>query len=54
LSGATAGGGSGKLVLEDQNAGIPDAVAVKAIARASIWFEQLATGKSRDGGNCDG
>jgi len=25
---------------------IPDAVVVKAIARASIWFEQLATGKS--------
>jgi len=44
---ATPGGGSGKLVFEGQNARIPDAVVVKAIARASIWFEQLATGKSR-------
>jgi site-specific DNA recombinase len=44
---ATPGGGSGKLVFEDQNARTPDAVVVKAIARASIWFEQLATGKSR-------
>jgi hypothetical protein len=43
----TPGGGSGKLVFEDQNARTPDAVVVKAIARASIWFEQLATGKSR-------
>ena len=25
----------------------PDAVVVKAIARASIWFEQLTAGKSR-------
>jgi hypothetical protein len=39
--------GSGKLVLEDQNAKTPDAVVVKAIARASIWFEQLTAGKSR-------
>jgi site-specific DNA recombinase len=44
---ATAGGGSGKFVFEDQNAKIPDAVVVKAIARASIWFEQLTTGRSR-------
>jgi site-specific DNA recombinase len=40
-------GGSGKLVFEDQNAKTPDAVVVKAIARASIWFEQLTTGKSQ-------
>jgi hypothetical protein len=39
--------GSGELVLEDQNAKTPDAVVVKAIARASIWFEQLTAGKSR-------
>jgi hypothetical protein len=39
--------GSGKLVFEDQNAKAPDAVVVKAIARASIWFEQLTAGKSR-------
>ena len=44
---AVAGGGSGKLVFEDQSAKTPNAVVVKAIARASIWFEQLATGKSR-------
>src|SRR6195256_1731653 len=42
---AVAGGGSGKLVFEDQNAKTPDAVVVKAIARASVWFEQLTTGK---------
>jgi site-specific DNA recombinase len=42
-----AGGGSGKLVFEDQNAKTPDAVVVKAIARASIWFEQLTTGKAQ-------
>src|SRR6266478_1950234 len=41
---AVAGGGS-KLIFEDQNAKTPDAVVVKAIARASIWFEQLTTGK---------
>jgi hypothetical protein len=41
------GGGSGKLVFEDQKAKTPDAVVVKAIARASIWFEQLTTGKSQ-------
>ena len=44
---ASAGGGSGKLVFEDQNAKTPDAVVVKAIARASIWFEQLTTCKAR-------
>jgi site-specific DNA recombinase len=43
---AVAGGGS-KLIFEDQNAKTPDAVVVKAIARASIWFEQLTTGKSQ-------
>jgi site-specific DNA recombinase len=41
----TPGGGSGKLVFEDQSARIPDAVVVKAIARASVWFEQLTSGK---------
>jgi site-specific DNA recombinase len=41
------GGGSGKLVFEDQNGKTPDAVVVKAIARASVWFEQLTTGKSQ-------
>jgi hypothetical protein len=44
---ATPGGGSGKLVFEDQNAGTQDAVAIKAIARASVWFEQLTTGKAQ-------
>jgi len=44
---AVPGGGSGKLIFEDQNGKTADAVVVKAIARASIWFEQLATGKSR-------
>jgi site-specific DNA recombinase len=44
---AVAGGGSGKLVFEHQSAKTPDAVVVKAIARASIWFEQLTTGKSQ-------
>jgi hypothetical protein len=44
---AAHGGGSGKLVFEDQNGKTPDAVVVKAVARASIWFEQLTTGKSR-------
>ena len=43
---AAPGRGSGKLVFEDQNAKTPDAVVVKAIARASIWFEQLTAGKS--------
>src|SRR6266851_770610 len=43
---AVAGGGS-KLVFEDQEAKTPDAVVVKAIARASLWFEQLTTGKSQ-------
>src|SRR6202035_475089 len=41
------GGGSGKLVFEDQNSKTPDAVVVKAIARASIWFEHLTAGKSQ-------
>jgi site-specific DNA recombinase len=41
------GGGSSKLIFEDQNAKTADAVVVKAIARASIWFEQLTTGKSQ-------
>jgi hypothetical protein len=44
---ATPGGGSGKLVFEDQNAKTPDVVVVKAIARASVWFEQLTMGKSQ-------
>ena len=44
---AVAGGGSSKLVFEDQNARTPDAVVVKAIARASIWFEQLTTCKAQ-------
>jgi site-specific DNA recombinase len=44
---AVADGGSGKLVFEDQNANTPDAVVVKAIARASIWFEQLTTCKAQ-------
>ncbi len=43
---AVAGGGS-KFIFEDQNAKTPDAVVVKAIARASIWFERLTTGKSQ-------
>jgi len=44
---AVPGGGSSKLVFEDEIAKTPDAVVVKAIARASIWFEQLTTGKSQ-------
>jgi hypothetical protein len=44
---AAPGGGSGKLVFEDQNGKTPDAVVVKAIARASVWFEQLTAGKSQ-------
>jgi site-specific DNA recombinase len=44
---AMADGGSGKFILEDQNVKTPDAVVVKAIARASIWFEQLTAGKSQ-------
>jgi site-specific DNA recombinase len=40
-------GGSGKLVFEGPNAKTTDAVVVKAIARASIWFEQLTAGKSQ-------
>ena len=44
---AVAGGGSGKLVFESQDSKTPDPVVVKAIARASVWFEQLTTGKSQ-------
>jgi site-specific DNA recombinase len=44
---AAPGGGSGKLVFDDQNGKTPDAVVVKAIARASVWFEHLTAGKSR-------
>jgi site-specific DNA recombinase len=44
---ATPGGGSGKLVFEDQNAVIRDAVVIKAIARAADWFEQLTTDKAQ-------
>ena len=44
---AAPGGGSGKLVFEAQNSNSPDAVVVKAIARASVWFEHLAAGKSQ-------
>jgi len=40
-------GGSGKLVFEDQKGKTPNAVVVKAIARASVWFDHLATGKSQ-------
>src|ERR1700730_16259275 len=43
---AAPAGGSGKLVFEE-NGKTPDAVVVKAIARASVWFEQLTTGKSQ-------
>jgi site-specific DNA recombinase len=44
---AMADGESGRFVLEDQNIKTSDAVVVKAIARASVWFEQLTTGKSQ-------
>jgi len=44
---AVSGGGSSKLIFEDKNAKTPDAVVVKAIARASIWFEQLTAGNSQ-------
>jgi site-specific DNA recombinase len=43
----TSGCGSGKLVFEDQNGKTPDPVVVKAIARASVWFEQLTAGKAQ-------
>jgi DNA invertase Pin-like site-specific DNA recombinase len=43
---AAPSGGSDKLVFEDQNTGIQDAVVIKAIARASVWFEKLTTGKA--------
>jgi site-specific DNA recombinase len=43
---AAPGSGSGKLVFEE-NGKTPDAVVVKAIARASVWFEQLTAGKSQ-------
>jgi hypothetical protein len=41
------GVGSGKLVFGNQDEGIQDAVVIKAIARASVWFEQLTTGKAQ-------
>jgi site-specific DNA recombinase len=41
------GGGSGKLVFEVHDSKTPDPVVVKAIARASVWFEQLTTGKAK-------
>jgi site-specific DNA recombinase len=44
---AAPGGGSGKLIFEDRDAKTPDPVIVKAIARASVWFERLTTGKSQ-------
>jgi site-specific DNA recombinase len=44
---AAPAGGSGKLVFEGLDAKTPDPVVVKAIARASVWFEQLTTGKSQ-------
>jgi hypothetical protein len=40
-------GGYGKLVFEDQNGKTPDTVVVKAIARASLWFEDLTAGNSQ-------
>jgi ParB-like chromosome segregation protein Spo0J len=44
---SAAGAGSRKLVFADQNAKTPDAVVIKAIARASVWFENLTAGKSK-------
>jgi site-specific DNA recombinase len=44
---AAPGGGAGKLVFEDQNGKTPDGVVVKAIARATGWFEHLTAGKSQ-------
>jgi hypothetical protein len=44
---AAPAGGSSKLVFESQDAKTPDPVVVKAIARASVWFEQLTTGRSQ-------
>jgi site-specific DNA recombinase len=44
---AALGSGSGKLVFDNQIGETPDAAVVKAIARASVWFEQLTTGKSQ-------
>jgi hypothetical protein len=44
---AARGGGSGKLVFEDQTSKTPDAVVAKAMARASVWFEQLTAGKAQ-------
>jgi hypothetical protein len=44
---AAPSGGSGKLVFESQDSKTPDPVVVKAIARASVWFEQLTTGRSQ-------
>jgi site-specific DNA recombinase len=36
-----------KLLIEKQGRAEPDAVVVKAIARAWVWFEQLTTGKAQ-------
>jgi site-specific DNA recombinase len=47
---AAPGGGSSKLVFEDQNGKTPDTVVVKAIARASVWFEHLTASKSQSMG----
>jgi site-specific DNA recombinase len=44
---AALGSGSGKLVFDNQIGETLDAAVVKAIARASVWFEQLTTGKSQ-------
>ncbi len=44
---AAPGGGAGKLVFEGQDVKTPDPVVVKAIARATVWFEQLTTGRSQ-------
>ena len=42
---AAPGGGSGKFVLGSHVARTPDAIVVKAIARAAVWFEHLTAGK---------
>src|SRR6266446_1100710 len=44
---AAPGGGASKLVFGGEDAKTRDPVVVKAIARASMWFEQLTTGKSQ-------
>jgi site-specific DNA recombinase len=43
---AAPGGGSGKLIFEVHDSKTPDPVVVKAIARATVWLEQLTAGKS--------